>query len=193
MQCVTPSNWDIGDVLDRGYLRLRQFHLHLITDSGTGISPVVRGDKATGGSRRYQRSSDLLDADAELPRKLSVDVHFDAWVIKRLLKLKIAQRRNLTKLSSKLLGIGAVVLQVRTVNCDLDRSGRAEVHRLAHNVSGFKGEFASGEHVGKLISQLLFKICNGDRSVRFEGYSQHSLLWPARPKEDRIDRICRRL
>src|SRR5215469_11257170 len=152
MECVTPGDWYVRDVLNRGNLRLGELDLHLITNSRPWISPVVGSNETAGRCCRYKRAPNLFDINAKLTGKLTIHIYFDAGVIERLLELQIAQGRDFAEFGQKLFCICSIVLQVRPVDSDLDRSGSSKIHRLAHDVPRFERKLASGKDTGQFIS-----------------------------------------
>jgi hypothetical protein len=151
MWCIAAGDRDIRDVLNRSNLRLRQFNLDLICNARPGIGPVVWGDETAGRGRCHQRSAHLLDRDSKLACQFSIDVDFNTRIIKRLLKLQVTKWSDLFESGENLFRICAVILQGRSINGDLHWGRRTEVHRLAHNVAGFKGEFTAGKYTRKFL------------------------------------------
>ena len=87
---VGPLTWADVDTLyaeaNSCYATWRaQGNLHLKSDTGSRVGPVVRRYEPARGRRGRERLTDLTHRDAKLAGQLTVDVHVDPRIVQRLL------------------------------------------------------------------------------------------------------------
>ena len=180
------------DILNRGHFGLRNLHLHLISDAGARIRPIVRHDKTAGRCCRQKRAADASRRNSQLSRALAIHLHVDAWVVQRLVILQIAKGSDFSQLQPEFFRNTAIGGKVRPSNIDFHGSSSAEVHDLGHDVGCFEGKLASRKLRRQILPEPFFKVVYADSRFRFQCDPQHSFVLTAGPKVNRVDGIIRR-
>ena len=176
------------------HARLRHFDLHLERDARPRVGPVVRRDEPARRGRRGERPPDLIDGDAELPGALAVDVDADRRIVERLLEWQVAQRRESRLSSSRSFATNARVAgKSGPVTATCTGVGAPKFMIRPTMSPGSKENCTPGNRCRNRWRSVSSRAASSTARVRLERDLQHALVRSARPQEDRVDRIRRRL
>src|SRR5947199_10849166 len=122
-------------ILDRRNFILWNLNLDLISNPRSRLGPIIWRHETARRSRSHERAANACSCDPELAGPLPVHLDGQAWIIQRLIVLKITQTANLAYLGADLFTKRPVCRKIRTTHIDLHRAGSAEVHDLGDDIS----------------------------------------------------------
>src|SRR5262245_1505357 len=83
--------------------------------------------------------------------------------------------------------------EVRAPDRHFDRRRSPKAHDLADDICGLERHNGSWRQGWQLPSEPLLQVLGGYTTVRLQGHPQHGFVWAARPQQDGVDRVARRL
>ena len=165
---IARHHRQIGDVLDRRHLRLRNLDLNLEAVAASRIPPEVQIGVAARRCCGRQRPANVGSRDAELTGAIAIDLNLQGRIVERLRVLQVSQRGNLDELRPDFLGKGPRRRECGPLHRDFDRRRRAEAHDLADDVGRFKRHGNVRQRLLQVAAQLLFQRFGDCRRVRFQ-------------------------
>ena len=141
---------------------MRILHLHLISNSRSGISPIIGSRKSARRSSLRQGTRHLAWRNTHLSGHFAINSNINAGIVERLLVLQIAKLRNAVERLQNAICECSRYRKIRPEDGHFDRCWCAEVHNLADQIAGLERKGRTGKFRWQFMSKPFFEICDFD-------------------------------
>src|SRR5262249_34187201 len=158
-----------------------------------GIRPEILLDILARRCRGDERSRDLVDGHSEQSGPLAVHVHLNRRIVELLLDMEVPKRRDLSELSPNLLGHFSIRRDIGAADRDLDWRWGTEAQDAAHDIARLEGDLNLRDPPRDRAPQALAELVHTDLAAVTQLDLKDSLVRPAGPEVNRVQRMVRRL